>query len=170
MIKNYLSEQELQRIDRALNDLLLNLHKSYPEDSLLDIVRGAIPGVQILERDFDPSIRGVIYKKSKEFPTPRILIRKSLSPEQKTYALAHELAHYYLDHPGKENFMLDKMTWDGSRRQQFEAQAQYFAASLLMPRDKFIWMAKAIPDDDALAKRFGVSTAAVRVRRNWLKI
>lgn len=136
----------------------------------MDIVESAIPDVQILEHDLDSSIRGVIYKKSKQFPTPRILVRKSLSPEQKTYALAHELAHYYLDHPGKENFMLDRMIWDGSNRQQLEAQAQYFAASLLMPRDKFIWMAKAIPDDESLAKRFGVSTAAVRVRRNWLKI
>jgi len=149
---------------------LFTLHKSYPEDSLLEIVKGAIPGVQVLEHDFDPSIRGVIYKRSKEFTTPRIVLRKSLSPEQKTFALAHELAHYLLDHPGKKNLMLDKMVYDGSRSQQLEAQAQYFAAALLMPQEKFVWMAKASVDDDTLAKRFGVSPAAVRVRRNWLRV
>jgi Zn-dependent peptidase ImmA (M78 family) len=168
-VKNYLSQQEVRKIDDILSNLLLTLHKSYPDDSLLDIVKGAIPGVQVLEYDFGPDIRGVIYKKSKEFATPRIVLRKSLSPEQKTFALGHELGHYLLDHPGKKNLMLDKMIYDGSRAQQLEAQAQYFAAALLMPEDKFIWMAKAIPDDEQLAKRFGVSQAAVRVRRNWLR-
>lgn len=169
-MRNHLSDKEVQRIDQTLDDLLLSAHLSYPENSLLDIVKAAIPGVEILEYDLDSSVRGIIYKKSEKFPTPRILIRKTLTPEQKTYALAHELAHYLLDHPGKENFMLDKMIYDGSRKQQLEAQAQYFAASLLMPRGKFVWMAKVMPDDELIAKRFGVSQAAVRVRRNWLRV
>ena len=170
MVRNHLSTLELTRIDEALNSLLLDVHKTYPEDSLLDIIKAAIPGMEILEEDFDPSIRGVIYKKSKEFPTPRIVIQKQLSPEQKTYALAHEFGHYLLDHPGEKNFMLDKMVYDGSRRQQLEAQAQYFAASLLMPRDKFLWMTRVIPNDEVIAKRFGVTPTTVKVRRAWLRV
>ncbi len=168
-VKNHLTTLEKERIEGILANLELTLGKSYPQDSLLDIVESAIPGVQVLDHDFDTSIRGAIYKKSEAFATPRIVLRRSLNPEQKTFALAHEFGHYLLDHPGKANFLLDKMVWDGSRKQQLEAQAQYFAASLLMPKDHFLKLAKVLDDND-LAKRFGVSIAAVRVRKDWLRV
>lgn len=170
MVKNYLDPQKRQRIDSLLENLLLNVHKSYPEDSLLEIVQDAIPGVQILEDSFesDPTVRGVIFQKSKEFKTPTIVLRKSLSPEVKTFTLAHELGHYLLDHPGSKKYLVDKINYDGSNRAQIEVEAQYFAASLLMPKDKFKWLCQVL-DEAALAKRFGVTVAAVRVRKSWLK-
>lgn len=170
MGKNHLSMEDQRDIDEKLNYILLSLHKSYPEDSLLDIVKSAIPNVKILEDTFDGdhSIRGVIFKQSKEFKTPVIAIQKNLSPEAKTFTLAHEFAHYMLDHPGTANYLFDKIVYDGSEEKQRESAAQYFAASLLMPKDKFLWLDRVV-DDQALAKRFGVSVAAVRVRRDWLQ-
>jgi Zn-dependent peptidase ImmA (M78 family) len=177
MTKNYLTLQERKRIDSLIDDIRLDTGKSYPEDHLIDIVKGAIPGVKILEDDFsdiknipvDPkSIRGMILKKSEEFVTPKIVIQKKLTPEAKTFALAHEFAHYVIGHPSDKNYFIDRFEYDGSIHSQMEAQAQYFAASLLMPKEKFLWLAKVL-DDSKLAKRFGVSAAAVRVRKKWLR-
>lgn len=168
--RNYLSDRDRSVVDGAINQILLNTDMSYPEDSLLDIVKSAIPEVRVVEKDFDdPNIRGVIYKESSQFKTPLIAIKKSLSPEMKTFALAHELGHYMLDHPGKKNFLVDEINYDGSGDAQREAMAQYFAASLLMPEGKFKWLAGVL-DDYKVAKRFGVTVAAVRVRKDWLKL
>jgi Zn-dependent peptidase ImmA (M78 family) len=171
MGKNYLSVSDQKKIDAKLNVLMLDLHKSYPENNLIDIIQTAVPGIKVYEDDFDgdSSVRGVIYKKSDQYKVPMIVIQKHLPPTAKTFALAHEFGHYILDHPGTKNYLFDKIDFDGSNKQQREAEAQYFAASLLMPKDKFEWLANAVKDDDILARRFGVSTAAVKVRRDWLR-
>lgn len=170
-IKNYLSRDKQKAIDEKLNTLLLDLDRSYPEDNLIDIIKAAVPGIKIVEDDFegDESVRGVIYKKSEQYKIPMIVIQSRLSPRAKTFALAHEFGHYLLDHPGEKNWLFDKITFDGSRTKQREAEAQYFAATLLMPKDKFIWLANVIHDDEVLGRRFGVSAAAVRVRKDWLE-
>lgn len=171
MGKNYLSINDQKKIDAKLNSLMLDLHKSYPEDELISIIKAAVPDIRIFEDDFggDASVRGVIYKKSEEYKIPTIVIQSNLTPGVKTFALAHEFGHYILDHPGSQNYLFDKIEYDGSNRQQREAEAQYFAATLLMPKDKFLWLANAMTDDEALARRFGVSVAAVKVRRDWLQ-
>ena len=169
MVKNFLTPTERREIEWVVNDLLLKVDMSYPHDSLLDIVKAAIPGVKVVEDEFEgKNIRGVIFKKSQEFANPMIAIQKKLSPGAKTFTLAHELGHYLLNHPGNENYLVDRVDYDGSVNAQIEAKAQYFAATLLMPEDKFNWLAGVL-DDYKLAKRFGVTVAAVRIRKEWLK-
>lgn len=170
MVKNYLTKQERDRADSIIDQVLMTTQMSYPDNSLIDIIRYAIPGVQIVQSDFDGdgSIRGIIFKKTETSDRPKIAIQQNLSPEAKTFALAHEFGHFMLGHPGDKNFFVDRMEYDGSNRQQLEAQAQYFAASLLMPAEKFAWLASVLSEEE-LAKRFGVSVAAVRVRKKWVK-
>lgn len=170
MAKNYLPVARRREIESIINNLMLQTDMSYPKTPLLDIVKAAIPGVRVIEDAFDgKNIRGVIFKKSKDFENPMIAIQKSLSPEAKTFTLAHELGHYLLNHPGTKNYLIDKINYDGSEQAQKEAEAQYFAATLLMPEFEFKWLAEVL-DDYKLAKRFGVTLAAVRVRKDWLWI
>lgn len=170
MVKNYLTRAERAQIDSVVDSVLLSIQKSYPDNSLIDIIQSAIPNVQIQEGDFneDNSIRGVIYWEDANSGGPKIIVQKNLSPSAKTLTLAHEFGHYMLGHPGDKNYYIDKMEYDGSMKQQYEAQAQYFAATLLMPTDKFVWLAQVLDEED-LAKRFGVSAQAVRVRKKWIR-
>lgn len=156
-------------IEGTIDQLQLSIDKTYPKDSLIDIVKASIPEISIVEHDFhgDRNTRGVIYKKSDNFKTPLIVIQKKLTKEGKTFALAHEFAHYVLGHTGSANFMFDKIGFDGSESAQKEAEAEFFAASLLMPRDEFTKLAELL-DIKGLAKRFGVSESAARVRKRWL--
>jgi Zn-dependent peptidase ImmA (M78 family) len=169
MINNYITRKRQSEIDSLLDDIQLVTGKSYPADDLLDIISAYIPDVSILEHDFggDRAIRGAIYKKSDEFKKPLIVVQKLLSPSAKTFTIAHEFGHYSLDHPGEANYMLDRIEFDGTEEKQREADAQYFAASLLMPRDKFVKLMNYLSDSE-LALRFGVTEAAVRVRKAWL--
>jgi Zn-dependent peptidase ImmA (M78 family) len=79
------------------------------------------------------------------------------------YSLAHELKHV-LDQP------LASVLYPASRGQTSEERAEqvadWFAASLLMPRAwvKRAWAREGIQDLRTLAHRFGVSQQAMRVR------
>lgn len=161
----YLDLTKQRRIDDLIKGMQLVSGLSYPENSLIGIIEAWIPEVSILEYEFGAAkIRGAIYKKSPQFKQPLIVVEKSLAPEVKTFTLAHEFGHYSLDHPAPSNFLLDKI---GQANKTQEAEAQYFAASLLMPKDKFTQLMLVL-DDKKLAERFGVSVSAVRVRKQWL--
>lgn len=168
-IINYVPPTRQWEINTLIDEILLQVGKSYPEDSVIDIIKAYIPGVRIAEHDFegDTTTRGAIFKKSDEFKDPLIVIQSNQSKGAKTFTLGHEFGHYSLGHMGKANFMIDKEVYDGSPHMQREAEAQYFAATLLMPADKFNRLADYLSDTQ-LAKRFGVSEAAVRVRKDWL--
>ncbi len=168
-ILNYIPRTTQWAINSLIDDILLMTDKAYPEDSVLDIIKAYIPGVMIVEDDFggDSSTRGAIFKKSDEFERPLIAIQKNQTKQAKTFSLAHEFGHYSLGHLGDANFMIDKETYDGSEHMQNEAEAQYFAAALLMPTEKFTKLAPYLTVSQ-LARRFGVSESAVRVRKAWL--
>jgi Zn-dependent peptidase ImmA (M78 family) len=168
-IANYINRKRQSEIDDLLDQIRLATGKDYPEEGVIEIIKAYIPGVAIVEHDFDgdTNTRGAIFKKSKEFEEPLIAIQQDQSKEAKTFTLAHEFAHYCLDHTGAANFMIDKVQYDGSETMQKEAEAQYFAASLLMPSDKFTKLMGFLSTRE-LAQRFGVSESAVRVRKAWL--
>jgi Zn-dependent peptidase ImmA (M78 family) len=169
MPANYISRKRQSEIDSLLDQIQLATDKTYPENGIIEIIKAYIPDVTVVEHDFygDSNIRGAIYKKSKEFVKPIIVIQKRLTKEGKTFTLAHEFAHYSLNHAGTANFMLDRVHFDGSVAMQKEAEAQYFAASLLMPRDEFIKLMNYLSVKE-LAQRFGVSESAAKVRKAWL--
>ena len=91
-----------------------------------------------------------------------------MSPARKTFTLAHEFGHYIL-HPNQANFRLDYMRYDDSEESMKETEANYFAAALLMPRERFNRIYKLLHDESRVAKYFGVSIAAVSIRLQWIQ-
>jgi hypothetical protein len=97
------------------------------------------------------------------------------SPGRINFTIAHEFGHYLLhrlDFPeGIQCAPQDMMRWDSEYR-QMEAQANDFAATLLMPLDDFRRQidgrAKPTLDDiGGCAERYGVSLVAATLR--WLQ-
>lgn len=168
-IANYITRKRQSEIDSLIDQIKLVTDMSYPENDVIEIIKAYVPDIAIVEHDFggDRHIRGMIFKKSKEFNDSLIVIQKELSKEGKTYTLGHEFGHYCLGHTGSANYMIDRVEFDGSPEMQKEAEASYFAASLLMPREKFIKLMNFLSVEE-LALRFGVSESAVRVRKAWL--
>ncbi len=77
------------------------------------------------------------------------------------FTLAHELGHYFLhSNCGEKQIKVDRK---GSDRLEWEAN--WFAAGFLMPKSEFKKFVDRRWDDSALAGHFGVSEAAVAIRR-----
>lgn len=166
-----LSTQRQKQIDEAINELKLSTGLTYPENTVLEIVEAY--GIKVFLNDFDeyPNINGIIVYPDSENKFPEIHINKTLSPERRTFTLAHELGHYKL-HPGKDRYRVDKFNYaQGTEKSIQESEANYFAASLLVPKEKLISLLKIIGVEhtDSIADYFGTSKAVVENRINWIK-
>jgi Zn-dependent peptidase ImmA (M78 family) len=171
MAQNKLSLQRQSEIVDVINNLKLSLNMTYPEVDLKKIINGAIPGVQLKEDDFNGNahVKGAVFRKSKKYTQPVIAIQSNQSPRSKTFALAHEFAHYILDHNPAVNYFIDDRAFDGSKVMQQESEASFFAQTLLMPKSLFESLDQPFVGDKKLADYFGVSESTVGVRREWLK-
>ncbi|MGZ0175141.1 MAG: ImmA/IrrE family metallo-endopeptidase, partial [Planctomycetales bacterium] len=86
------------------------------------------------------------------------------SPLRDRFTIAHELGHYFL-HSDQGEIPIVAFR-NGSTRIEWEAN--WFAASLLMPKAEFRQAASRDLSVAALAARFGVSQEAARVRKEAL--
>lgn len=168
---NKITIQRQREIEDAVQSILLETGLSYPENSLPEIIQRYIPDVSIVEDDFNgnASVRGAIFRKSKDYQHPLIAVQSHQSGGAKTFALAHEFGHYVLNHNEQDNYLIDDRPFNGSKPMQDEGEANFFAASLLMPEPIFHRLDTGFLTDEQLAQRFGVTATAVRVRREWLK-
>jgi Zn-dependent peptidase ImmA (M78 family) len=168
---NKIPQDRQAEIENVVQSILLSTGLSYPENSLIDIIKSYIPEVSIIEDDFNGNhgIRGAIFRKSKEYERPLIAIQSNQSAGAKTFTLGHEFGHFVLNHNEKDNHFIDDRPFDGSKPMQDEGEASFFAATLLMPKDEFMKLDQPFVNDGQLAKRFGVSPMAVKVRRDWLQ-
>jgi Zn-dependent peptidase ImmA (M78 family) len=167
---NRISLQRQKDIEELVQSIFMSTGLSYPENSLQDIIEAYIPDVKIVENDFNGkvAIRGAIFRKSKDYEHPLIAVQSRQSAGAKTFTLGHEFGHYVLKHNDQDNYLIDDRPFDGSTFMQDEGEANFFAASLVMPREEFLRLDNPYTNDDQLAARFGVTPTAVRVRREWL--
>ena len=171
MTTNYLTPERQEEITQVVENIKLDVGLDYPENSLKSIIKHYIPDVLIKESDFNGNrhIKGAVFRKSKEYAHPVIAIQSHQTKASKTFAMAHEFAHYVLDHNPEQNYLIDDRTFDGSSVMQDETEANFFAQTLLMPRQEFEKVNFPFISDEKLAEYFGVSEGAIRVRRQWLE-
>lgn len=123
-------------------------------------------GGEVVYRDTDESPDGgyVVVHGKQDFG---VVLSTWTSPRRDQFTLAHELGHYALHSKFGARPVFAART--GSGRSEWEAN--WFAASFLMPELEF----KAAANENGasihiLAAKFGVSTAAVEIRKNSLGI
>lgn len=97
----------------------------------------------------------------------RILVNGNDTWGRQRFSLAHELKHL-IDHPFRDAIYVDSRY--GSGEQSAERAADYFAACLLMPKAwvKRVYYDEGFRDPRVVARRFKVSTAAMRYRFDQL--
>lgn len=147
-----------------------------PIDDIESVVRSM--GGEIEEKDnFDDFCDGTIRKSSSD--GFRIVIPKSQYPQRKTFTIAHELGHLFL-HMG---FRTNRELWNSQNNKIYrrfgtseqEYQANEFAASLLMPKDRYKkivskYAVNGTVDMTKVASYFKVSVAAATNRGLFLGI
>lgn len=130
------------RIEKIANELL-NKTKSYTNVPL-DIMHLAkqlnfvVGNAKLSDNDdgfilVDRNKRSVLGQDSNKV----IGVKASLSVEWKRFTIAHELGHYFLHFSDNEYGLLAHREHRKGKGKE-ENEADYFAACLLLPRDKFI--------------------------------
>lgn len=166
-----LTRDEQQHIDDVIDDVSQRLGVSYPEDSLLDVAVKA--GVKVIETDLrriSPTLSGaILYDEPKSKRGPTIFIDNAMTKNRKTFTLAHELGHHFL-HEGAK-LRLDDLDYSKSDKDTLEeSQANYFAASLLVPKELLLKKLSEGLDVERLADFFQVSVPVIRNRLRWIKV
>lgn len=164
-----LSKTRQQEIDQEIDKIFINTQSTYPETSLLDIVKKL--GIDVYQYDFGANssqISGAIIR-GDNTENPQIIINKHEHRERKVFTIAHELGHFIL-HDKNEQFRVDKYNYNSNESEALEeTEANYFAASLLMPKDKFLEIIQLTNNTEAVSKYFGVSVAAIANRIKWIR-
>jgi Zn-dependent peptidase ImmA (M78 family) len=168
-----LTHSRQKEIDQVIKDIYLATNKKYPDYGLIDILKSY--GIEVADYDFgseSTAIMGAIKypEPDKGVERPVILVNKDKPRTNKTFTLAHEFGHYMLHKKEGVKFRLD--TYDYSSDNEGiieETEANYFAGSILMPRDEVIELVNTTSRLDEIAKYFGVSRKALDVRLAWIK-
>lgn len=168
MVASVSIEKQNEIDNRIDNDIRLRISLSYPKNSLLDIAKGL--GAEVVFIKFPKDGKEISGAIRWENGTAKIYINEEYSLVRRTFTLAHELGHFLL-HPSENKWRIDY--FDHARTDQEagqESEANYFAASLLMPKGEFVRIQKLTKDNTSmLAEYFGVSESAVEVRRKWIQ-
>ena len=167
-----LSIERQKQIEGIVDDIKLKTGFSYPEQNLVALAK--LLSVDVVEADLsqiDPNLNGATQWMDNEGkPAPTIFINSKYPAERKVFTFAHELGHFIL-HKGKDKLRIDLVDYSQQTPESLEeSEANFFAATLLVPRLKLLQiMEVASGDMAAVAKFFGVSIPMIEARLRWLK-
>lgn len=169
----FLSKARMNEIDMIIDNMFMKTGMSYPENTIGELLDRL--GIQYsMNAELPEGISGIIFLNKKY---PYIAVNGSNTKNRKVFSLAHELGHYMLGHvmgghlSGSIKYRVD--TYDYSQDEKGaleETEANYFAASLLVPENKLRWILTQTLDIGMIAHAFGVSEAVIRNRMKWVGI
>jgi Zn-dependent peptidase ImmA (M78 family) len=164
-----------KQIEQQVSDLLIEHAIDSVPVPVEAIARAE--GLPIVETEMEADVSGALIRSG---DLQGIAINASQAPVRKRFTVAHELAHFLLDHVDKDHvdWQFTVIRRDGRSSEAEDDQeiaANFFAASLLMPkhllrqdveRHKRFDGEIQLDDSDVLllAKKYKVSEAAMRYR------
>jgi predicted transcriptional regulator len=98
----------------------------------------------------------------------RIVINGRDNPKRQRFTMAHEVAHYVLHRDLLENGLVDDALYRSSLSDEYERQANRFAAQILLPAPALRAAYRTNKALASLAQAFNVSDAALRIRLSEL--
>ena len=99
-------------------------------------------GFIVFQLKEDANVDGVIIGNKNNGSSNLIAYKRNLTEKQNRFIIAHELGHYFLhfdnSHFNKDGVFVYAYHSDNSLNKELESEADFFAASLLLPKDVFI--------------------------------
>lgn len=164
-----LQKERQHHIDGVIELLTDRTGMRYPDDNLIDIARAL--EIEVYTKEFegdDTKVNGVIDFQPDNGKKAKIYINESHAFNRKSFTLAHEIGHFLLHPQQGQKFRVDVVDYSNKDSAE-ETEANYFAASLLMPKNDFLKIIKISENTKDVAKYFGVSQSAVDNRILWLR-
>lgn len=154
----------MQDEERSPFELIAGYQKSLPVD-LIGLARDL--GIRVEWEALGDKISGQIIRNPRKGGSSGFLIvvNSEDHPNRKRFTLAHEIAHFILHRDLIEEGVVDNTMYRSAELSSYhEVQANRLAADILMPI-KIVrreWLADSDPVH--LARRFGVSVEAIKIR------
>ncbi len=159
-----------RRIDAIIEDIKFRTGFSYPDKNLLDLAHGE--DIKVYEAslaDIGPNISGILEYDDTKKTNPRIFINTGINGNRKVFTLAHELGHHFL-HKAKRKLRIDNLDYSQNDTDtKEESEANYFAGSLLVPKDLLMFKFSKGETVSQLADYFKVSPSVIETRLRWVK-
>lgn len=116
----------------------------------------------------DETVSGIL---KKEDHVGSVYISATEPKYRQSFTIAHELGHFLIhaDREGEILYRRDAINLT-TEDQEVESEANLFAASILMPEEKFIEYWNVAKNESLLGDYFGVSPTAVRLRVKNLEL
>ncbi len=99
-----------------------------------------------------------------------ILVNRRHGERRKRFTIAHEIAHYVLHRHLMEDEIVDDTMYRSNLRNEYEREADSFAADILLPPSVVKREYRKNPALHPLAETFNVSEAALRIRLKQLGV
>lgn len=106
-------------------------------------------------------------KKDKKTGEWKMTVNSLHHPHRQRFTIAHEIGHHVQHGAFKDEF-IDTNFFRNAESNRIEAEANRFAAELLMPKDKFDAYLEVSSKAEDIAAYFHVSSMAVRIRAKQL--
>jgi Zn-dependent peptidase ImmA (M78 family) len=172
----WLKKRRQEEIETKVDEILAKTGLSVPEENVFEIAKAM--GVKVHLVDFEElfeganDVQGVIQYPDNdggEQVTASIYLNKNTNAKKQIFTLAHELGHFVL-HNGYAKLRVDKFNYRENTQEALEeTEANFFAATLLIPKSKLKEARHVTTKVSVLAGYFGVSDAVVRNRLRWLE-
>jgi Zn-dependent peptidase ImmA (M78 family) len=157
-------------MDKLITKLLRKNHIVKPPVPVEHIAQSH--GIEVREAPTGTNISGALVRSN---GVVFIAVNSAHHLNRRRFTIAHELAHYHLDHPGTDlhvdgDFTINLRDQTSSQAtDKHEIEANAFAAALLMPHEFLIRdLIEVVPLDDEkirrLAKKYQVSEQAMTIR------
>ncbi len=123
-------------------------------------------GVTLLEENLGTQVAGMIKKDPEKGGKSGfvIYVNSSDNPRRQRFTIAHELAHFMLHRELIGDGIQEDALYRGGFTDEIEKQANRLAASILMPFKLLQNIAPTAGNIGDLAKKLGVSEAALKIR------
>jgi len=173
-----IDKKRMLEIDEIIYEILLETDMSFPRNSIGQLLQKL--NIQYsIRANLPQHISGLIFIENN---IPKIAVNEADSIRRRVFSLAHELAHYKLDHIKDSDaegirYRLDLYNYYNNDSQEKKAnyykeekEANYFAASLLVPKNKLIETLSQTKSTEIISDYFGVSSPVIEIRKKELGI
>lgn len=149
-----------RRVEEVVNDILDNNFIENPPVNAQRIAEDN--GLRVVFVDFPDTVQEV--SGFLDFSGQTIYVNNADEPFRQNFTIAHELGHWFLHRDRVNEYQVLMRRPIGGEKSSIEKEANFFAASLLVPGDMLLECRKKDMSNSEIAKKFKVTKAVIELR------
>lgn len=151
---------DFRRVKETVTEILDNNFISQPPVNAQKIAEDS--GLSVSFVDFPESLKDV--SGFLDFQNKEIYVNNQEEPFRQNFTIAHELGHWFLHRNRVNEYQVLMRRPIGGEKSPLEKEANFFAASLLVPAEMLLNCRLKNMSNEDIAKKFKVTKAVIDLR------